>query len=90
MYPILVNTKVWKCTGILSPPQCSTNYRLVFNAWVMYVYKEFLMRQADKLKYADSISEIKIKRMSTGYSEEIFPHEEEYEDYDDSMATFFF
>ena len=27
--------------------------------------------------------------MSTGYSEEIFPHEEEYEDYDDSMATFF-
>ena len=27
--------------------------------------------------------------MSTGYSEEIFPHEEEYEDYDNSMATFF-
>ena len=48
------------------------------------------MRQADKLKYADSISEIKIKRMSTGYSEEIFPHEEEYEDYDDGMGTFFF
>ena len=30
-----------------------------------------------------------MKRMSTGYSEEIFAHEEEYEDYDDSMATFF-
>ena len=56
----------------------------------MFVYKEYLMRQADKLKYADSISEIKIKRMSTGYSEEIFPHEEEYEDYDDSMGTFLF